>query len=171
MITLLFLAATHSLTPLDLDSLPTPTPSALGWWMICGAAVMLMLERGINLFQRLRGTVVYVDLTRFQASMDGINQRFSERCDAIEERIENQVVATDKYLHEFRHELRSELQSVTLKGDEREQRIFAKLDAQAGITGSSVGKVHQRVDALASLMGELKGEMKHVASAITHARE
>lgn len=142
------------------DALPDPhSYQSIGWLLVAGAAILAIYNQARTALRGNKPTQVEQPLkiehvTQF-VSVEHFNSKFNEialRFINIEAQIKDQVLKTDKYLHEMRHEVRSDLQAMKLTAQENMETAIG-----------SVSKVHARVDELAESMGEVRGELKHVA--------
>ncbi len=154
--------------PLLLADVPWPSEHALSSWLLCGAAVMLIVDRGVSLYRLMRNDPtaiaqpVLIENVKSFVTVAHFNEKFSEiaaRFLGIEAQIKEQVVKTDEYMHGFRHELRGDMQAMKLSTEDNLQTAL-----------SSVSKVHQRVDAVSAQANELKGSLGAVSGSLGEIR-
>lgn len=107
---------------------------------------------------RIGGQPIKIEHVTQFVSVEHFNTKFNEialRFVNIETQIKDQVLKTDKYMHEMRHEMRSELQAIKLAAQENMETAIG-----------SVSKVHTRVDTVAESLGEVRGELRHVVEGL-----
>lgn len=153
--------------------LPDPSSfGALGWLLvgIAGLITLVGTVAGVGLtlmalVEKIRGkkskpspthlaqpiTIQHVDqfvkVTDFNQKFESIDRRFI----GIELQIEKQVKATDVYMHDMRHEIRNELQTLTTAADARDEKLGEKLDTHwqqlNRERSTSTARLHDKVEA------------------------